>query len=135
MDYQFTGEKTFSIIQSVIDWAKIVFLKRRILREINIKYVLQYFKTKLQKTITVALLLSWIALLPWVLLLLGWISLLGRWSLVSILLLAILWISYRIIGEEKKKKNWEVCLINFFTLRCIANNTRTKWNAILIFES
>lgn len=39
---------------------------------------------------TVALLLSWVALLPWVLLLLGWISLLGRWSLVSILLLAIL---------------------------------------------
>lgn len=39
---------------------------------------------------TVTLLLSRVALLPRVLLLLGWISLLWRWSLVSVLLLAIL---------------------------------------------
>lgn len=39
---------------------------------------------------TVALLLSWVALLPRVLLLLGWVSLLWRWSLVSVLLLAVL---------------------------------------------
>lgn len=39
---------------------------------------------------TVALLLAWVALLPRVLLLLGWVSLLWRWSLVSVLLLAVL---------------------------------------------
>lgn len=46
---------------------------------------------------TVALLLSWVALLPRVLLLLGWVSLLWRWSLVSVLLLAVLRVSIRVI--------------------------------------
>lgn len=46
---------------------------------------------------TVALLLSWVALLPGVLLLLGWVSLLWRWSLVSVLLLAVLRVSIRVI--------------------------------------
>lgn len=52
---------------------------------------------------TVALLLSWVALLPRVLLLLGWVSLLWRWSLVSVLLLAVLRVSYRRNGEEESR--------------------------------
>lgn len=46
---------------------------------------------------TIALLLPWVSLLPRVLLLLGWVSLLWRWSLVSVLLLAILGVSIRVI--------------------------------------
>lgn len=40
--------------------------------------------------LTIALLLPWVALLPRVLLLLRWVPLLWRWSLISILLLAVL---------------------------------------------
>lgn len=46
---------------------------------------------------TVALLLPRVPLLPRVLLLLGWVSLLWRWSLISVLLLAVLRVSIRVI--------------------------------------
>ena len=47
---------------------------------------------------TIALLLPWVSLQSRVLLLLlGWVSLLWRWSLVSVLLLAILGVSIKVI--------------------------------------